>query len=67
MPGLLSLTLSGAGPSVLALASDEAGACAAIGEAMRVAFAREGIAADILTLPISAQGARVVSMETCST
>ncbi|HEY0797619.1 MAG TPA: homoserine kinase, partial [Candidatus Baltobacteraceae bacterium] len=40
LPGLLSVTLSGAGPSVLALAE---GNGEAIGAAMRAAFAREGI------------------------
>jgi homoserine kinase len=70
MPGLLSVTLSGAGPSVLALASDGA---EAIGEAMRAAFAREGIACEIIVSRVAAHGADVVpsrigqgEMETCS-
>jgi homoserine kinase len=56
MPGLLALALSGAGPSVIALVS--AGG-EAIGEAMRAAFAREGIDSDVFHLGISTQGATV--------
>jgi homoserine kinase len=59
LPGLLSITLSGAGPSVLALvdANDEA-----IGRAMHDAFAREGIESDVRHLAISSQGARVEAL-----
>jgi homoserine kinase len=56
LPGLLSVTLSGAGPSVLALASDN---LSAIGDAMRAVFAHEGIESEIFPLRVTLQGARV--------
>jgi len=56
MPGLLSITLSGAGPSVLALASDN---LASIGDAMRATFAHEGIESEIFSLRVTTQGAQV--------
>jgi homoserine kinase len=56
LPGLLSVTLSGAGPSVLALASENG---EAIGAAMRSAFAREGIESTILSLRVTTRGAEV--------
>ena len=56
MPGLLSVALSGAGPSVIALVD---GNGAAIGEAMKAAFAREGIESDAFELGISTAGATV--------
>ncbi|MGH7727995.1 MAG: homoserine kinase [Vulcanimicrobiaceae bacterium] len=55
-PGLLATALSGAGPSVLALASGEA---TGLGEAMREAFAREGIESDVFHLGIATRGATV--------
>ncbi len=55
-PGLLALALSGAGPSVIALVSGEG---EATGEAMRQAFAREGIDSDVFHLGISTKGATV--------
>jgi homoserine kinase len=59
LPGLLSITLSGAGPSVLALvdANDES-----IGRAMLDAFAREGIESVVRHLAISSHGARVETL-----
>jgi homoserine kinase len=59
MPGLLALTLSGAGPSVLALVS---GNGEAIGAAMRDAFAREGIESDVFHLAIANRGATVEAL-----
>src|ERR1700693_3620462 len=59
MPGLLSLALSGAGPSVLALVD---GNGPAIAEAMRGAFAREGIESEAFELDISNRGATVESL-----
>jgi homoserine kinase len=59
MPGLLSVALSGAGPSVLALVDGNA---AAIGEAMKAAFAREGIESDAFDLRISERGATVTPL-----
>ena len=56
MPGLLSITLSGAGPSVLALASEN---FASIGDAMRATFAHEGIESEIFSLRVTTQGAQV--------
>jgi len=56
MPGLEAVALSGAGPSVIALVSGNA---AAIGEAMRGAFAREGIESDVYPLAIARGGAEV--------
>ena len=56
MPGLEAVALSGAGPSVIALVSGNA---AAIGEAMRGAFAREGIESDVYPLAITGRGAEV--------
>jgi homoserine kinase len=58
LPGLYAVTLSGAGPSVLALvatADDAAGV--AVGEALAAEFAREGIESDIYRLAIASQGA----------
>ncbi|MGH7707333.1 MAG: homoserine kinase [Vulcanimicrobiaceae bacterium] len=57
LPGLLAVALSGAGPSVIALAT---GGTDAIGEAMRAVFAREGIGCDLFVLEIARDGARVV-------
>jgi homoserine kinase len=59
LPGLLSITLSGAGPSVLALvdANDES-----IGRAMRDAFAREGIESAVRYLAVASDGARVEAL-----
>lgn len=51
-PGLLGVALSGAGPSVLALG--RAGCDA--GERMQAIFAKHGVAARVLALPISAAG-----------
>ncbi|HTV74261.1 MAG TPA: homoserine kinase [Candidatus Acidoferrales bacterium] len=56
LPGLLSVTLSGAGPSVLALATENSGA---IGAAMHAAFAREGIESTVLSLRVTTRGAEV--------
>ena len=61
MPGLLSITLSGAGPSVLALANGNA---EEVGRAMRAVFAREGIESEIFTLAVTGHGAEV---ESCAT
>jgi homoserine kinase len=61
MPGLFSVTLSGAGPSVLALTTEPA--ALGIGEVMRDIFARNGIGSEILALHVSAQGASVVHCE----
>jgi homoserine kinase len=54
VPGLLAIALSGAGPSVLALVD---GNGPAIGDAIRAAFAREGIESDAFELGISSRGA----------
>jgi len=59
MPGLLAITLSGAGPSVLALVE---GNGAAIGDAIRAAFAREGIESDAFELDISSRGVTVSAL-----
>ncbi len=59
LPGLLSVALSGAGPSVLALIE---GNGPAIGAAMRDAFAREGIESDIFELAIVGEGASVTPL-----
>jgi homoserine kinase len=56
MPGLLALSLSGAGPSVIALVSGES---QSIGDAMQAAFAREAIDSDVFHLGISTNGATV--------
>lgn len=56
LPGLLSVTLSGAGPSVLALVSENADGVAA---ALHDEFAREGLDSTAFVLNISAQGAAV--------
>ena len=50
LPGLYAIALSGAGPSVIALVHGES---EAIGNAMRGAFAREGIDSDVFHLGIS--------------
>ncbi len=55
-PGLLAVALSGAGPSVIALVSGDG---AQTGDAMRDAFAREGIDSDVFVLGLSARGATV--------
>lgn len=54
-PGLLGVCLSGAGPSILALAKDHA---ADIGEAIRETLAKEGIAAEALLLCADNKGAK---------
>lgn len=56
MPGLLAVTLSGAGPSVIALVAEGG---TAIGRAMQGSFAREGIDSDVFELGISTHGATV--------
>jgi len=61
LPGLCAIALSGAGPSVLALVTHE-GDSEAIGEAMRGAFAREGIDSDVFYLGISTRGATVETL-----
>jgi len=55
--GLLGVSLSGAGPSVLALAVDN---FAEIGENIRTHFARHGIEAEVLILDIEERGAEIV-------
>lgn len=57
LPGLLSVTLSGAGPSVLALATENS---EAIGKAMHAAFAREGIESTVFSLRVTTRGAEVM-------
>jgi homoserine kinase len=52
VPGLIGVALSGAGPSVLALA--EPGSAA--GEAVRAVFARHGVAAKVLDLAPASHG-----------
>jgi homoserine kinase len=59
MPGLFSVALSGAGPSVVALVEGNA---VAIGEAMKAAFAREGIESDAFDLGITKRGATVTAL-----
>ena len=59
LPGLYAIALSGAGPSVIALVHGES---EAIGNAMRGAFAREGIDSDVFHLGISTRGATVESL-----
>lgn len=59
MSGLLAIALSGAGPSVLALVE---GNGPAIGDAIRAAFAREGIESDAFELDISSRGATVTAL-----
>jgi homoserine kinase len=56
MPGLLGIALSGAGPSVIALATDH---FAEIGKAMARHFARNGQAASIRNLAVAQQGVRL--------
>jgi homoserine kinase len=59
LPGLYAIALSGAGPSVIALVHGESDA---IGDAMKAAFAREGIDSDVFHLGISTHGATVESL-----
>jgi homoserine kinase len=59
LPGLYAIALSGAGPSVIALVHGES---EAIGNAMKGAFAREGIDCDVFHLGISTRGATVESL-----
>jgi homoserine kinase len=56
IPGLLGVSLSGAGPSVLALAVDN---FAEIGNRLQEIFKRHGIGSEVLTLDIEARGAEV--------
>jgi homoserine kinase len=58
MPGLLGIALSGAGPSVIALATDH---FAEIGNAMASHFARNGQAASIRNLAVAQAGLRLIS------
>lgn len=58
LPGLLGVALSGAGPTLLALARSH---CTAIARRLRAEFAHHGIAARALILESDARGARVIS------
>ena len=58
MPGLLGIALSGAGPSVIALATDH---YANIGKTMASHFARNGQAASIRNLAVAQEGLRLIS------
>jgi homoserine kinase len=58
MLGLLGIALSGAGPSVIALATDH---FAEIGKAMASHFARNGQAASIRNLAVAQEGLRLIS------
>jgi homoserine kinase len=58
MPGLLGIALSGAGPSVIALATDH---FAEVGKAMASHFAQNGQAASIRNLAVAQQGLRLIS------
>lgn len=55
-PGLLAVALSGAGPSVIALVAGES---PGTGDAMRDAFAREGIESEVFHVGIAPRGATV--------
>lgn len=55
--GLLGVSLSGAGPSVLALAHDN---FAAIGECIQNNFRRCGIASEVLILDVEERGAQLI-------
>ncbi len=59
LPGLYAIALSGAGPSVIALVGSDG---EATGDAMRQAFAREGIESDVFHLGISPLGATVEAL-----
>jgi len=59
LPGLLSVALSGAGPSVLALVS---GNDLVIGQSMKAAFAREGVESEIFQLEITMSGATITEI-----
>lgn len=59
LPGLYAIAMSGAGPSVIALVGENG---EAIGNAMRAAFAREGIESDVFALAISTKGATVEAL-----
>jgi homoserine kinase len=59
MPGLLGIALSGAGPSVIALATDH---FAQIGKAMASHFAGNGQAASIRNLAVAQQGVRLTKV-----
>jgi len=57
VPGLYAVALSGAGPSVIALADPTY--ARAVGAAMHAAFAREDIRSDVRVLAVTARGASV--------
>lgn len=57
IPGLLGVSLSGAGPSVLALAVDN---FAEIGGRIQDNFRHHGIKSEVLTLDIEARGAQII-------
>ncbi|MFZ0521829.1 MAG: homoserine kinase [Candidatus Acidiferrales bacterium] len=58
MPGLLGIALSGAGPSVIALATDH---FKEIGKAMASCFAKSGPAATIRTLTVAQEGVLLIN------
>jgi len=57
-PALVAVALSGAGPSVLALARGEADR---IGALIAAVFARNGVASSVLTPPLASAGVRVTA------
>ncbi|MGH9354860.1 MAG: homoserine kinase, partial [Terriglobia bacterium] len=54
-PGLAGVCLSGAGPSILALAKDHA---SAIGEAIRATLSKQNVAAEVRILCADNKGAK---------
>lgn len=63
LPGLLGVCLSGAGPSILALARDHA---SAIGEAIRSTLAKQSVAAEVRVLCADNKGAKGWSGSACT-
>ena len=57
--GALGCSISGSGPSVFSLC-DSLPRAATVGEAMRAAFAAEGLEADLYVSPINPVGPRVL-------
>jgi homoserine kinase len=60
VPGLLGISLSGAGPSILALALDH---FEEIGQEIKTNFARHGIDSNVLVLEIEHRGGRVITTD----
>ena len=61
--GALGTVLSGAGPCLIAFALEREDRTEAIGDAMRTAFRRHGVEAEIKQLALDTRGAHIVNRD----